>query len=180
MAKNNATPAAPARSELEVAQVVWKLGGATVRQVVDALPDDRKIDFWTAQTYLRRLKAKGYLKTRRDGRADVYLPARRPDRVLRDVVRDFIDRARAYMPDVSIASDFIVGFPTETEEEFQTCVDIIRYSRFKNSFIFKYSPRPGTTAIDRGRGMAKQKFDEMAGDKVREFLGSSSSNSTNS
>lgn len=63
--------------------------------------------------------------------------------------RDFIDRARGYMPDVCIASDFIVGFPTETEEEFQTCVDLIRYCRFKNSFIFKYSPRPGTTAIDR-------------------------------
>ncbi|HZZ41826.1 MAG TPA: tRNA (N6-isopentenyl adenosine(37)-C2)-methylthiotransferase MiaB [Tepidisphaeraceae bacterium] len=63
--------------------------------------------------------------------------------------RDFIDRARAYMPDLSIASDFIVGFPTETEAEFQTCIDIIQYCRFKNSFIFKYSPRPGTTAIDR-------------------------------
>lgn len=63
--------------------------------------------------------------------------------------RDFIDRARGYMPDVCIASDFIVGFPTETEEEFQTCVDIVRYCRFKNSFIFKYSPRPGTVAIDR-------------------------------
>lgn len=53
------------------------------------------------------------------------------------------------MPDISIASDFIVGFPTETEEEFQTCKDIIRHGRFKNSFIFKYSPRPGTIAIDR-------------------------------
>jgi len=63
--------------------------------------------------------------------------------------RDFIDRARGYMPDVSIASDFIVGFPTETEEEFQTCKDVIRHARFKNSFIFKYSPRPGTIAIDR-------------------------------
>ncbi|QOV90439.1 MiaB/RimO family radical SAM methylthiotransferase [Humisphaera borealis] len=63
--------------------------------------------------------------------------------------RDFIDRARGYMPDISIASDFIVGFPTETEEEFQTCKDIIRHGRFKNSFIFKYSPRPGTIAIDR-------------------------------
>jgi tRNA-2-methylthio-N6-dimethylallyladenosine synthase len=63
--------------------------------------------------------------------------------------RDFIDRARGYMPDVCIASDFIVGFPTETEEEFRTCVDLVRYCRFKNSFIFKYSPRPGTVAIDR-------------------------------
>jgi tRNA-2-methylthio-N6-dimethylallyladenosine synthase len=63
--------------------------------------------------------------------------------------RDFIDRARGYMPDVAIASDFIVGFPTETDEEFEQCCDIVRYAKFKNSFIFKYSPRPGTTAIDR-------------------------------
>jgi tRNA-2-methylthio-N6-dimethylallyladenosine synthase len=63
--------------------------------------------------------------------------------------RDFIDRARALMPDISIASDFIVGFPTETEEEFQSCKDVIRHARFKNSFIFKYSPRPGTIAITR-------------------------------
>ena len=63
--------------------------------------------------------------------------------------RDFIGRARAMMPDVSIASDFIVGFPTETDDEFQQTVDLVRECRFKNSFIFKYSPRPGTTAIDR-------------------------------
>ena len=61
----------------------------------------------------------------------------------------FIDRARELMPDVSLASDFIVGFPTETEEEFQATRDVIRYCRFKNSFIFKYSPRPGTVAINR-------------------------------
>ncbi len=62
---------------------------------------------------------------------------------------DFVDRAREYMPDVSIASDFIVGFPTETNEEFDQNVKLIRRCRFKNSFIFKYSPRPGTVAIDR-------------------------------
>jgi tRNA-2-methylthio-N6-dimethylallyladenosine synthase len=63
--------------------------------------------------------------------------------------RDFIDRARAMMPDVCIVSDFIVGFPTETDEEFAMTVDLVRYCRFKNSFIFKYSPRPGTVAINR-------------------------------
>lgn len=62
---------------------------------------------------------------------------------------EFIDRARAMMADVSLASDFIVGFPTETEAEFQQAKDVIRCCRFKNSFIFKYSPRPGTTAIKR-------------------------------
>ena len=63
--------------------------------------------------------------------------------------REFVDRARAIMPDVSIASDFIVGFPTETDAEFEQTKEILRYGAFKNSFIFKYSPRPGTTAIDR-------------------------------
>jgi tRNA-2-methylthio-N6-dimethylallyladenosine synthase len=62
---------------------------------------------------------------------------------------DFIDRARAYMPDVCIASDFIVGFPTETDDEFAMTVELVRRCRFKNSFIFKYSPRPGTVAIER-------------------------------
>ena len=63
--------------------------------------------------------------------------------------RDFIDRARAMMPDICIASDFIVGFPTETDEDFEQTKELVRYCRFKNSFIFKYSPRPGTVAIDR-------------------------------
>ncbi len=63
--------------------------------------------------------------------------------------RDFAARAREMMPDICIASDFIVGFPTETEEEFQQTVDLLRECRFKNSFIFKYSPRPGTVAINR-------------------------------
>ena len=62
---------------------------------------------------------------------------------------EFIDRARAFMPDIALASDFIVGFPTETDEDFEKTVELTKYCRFKNSFIFKYSPRPGTTAIDR-------------------------------
>ncbi len=63
--------------------------------------------------------------------------------------REFIDRARAIIPDVSLASDCIVGFPTETDEDFQQTVTLTKDCKFKNSFIFKYSPRPGTTAIDR-------------------------------
>ncbi len=61
----------------------------------------------------------------------------------------FIERCRTYLPDVMIASDFILGFPGETDEDFQQTVDLIRWARFKNSFIFKYSPRPGTLAYDR-------------------------------
>lgn len=81
-----------AKSELEVARIVWQLGEASVRQVLDALPPERKLDFKTVQTYLRRLDAKGYLRTRREGRAKVYLPRVRPDQVVREVIDDLVHR----------------------------------------------------------------------------------------
>ncbi len=81
-----------ARSELEVARVVWDLGSATVRQVLDALPKERELDFKTVQTYLRRLAVKGYLRTRREGRAMIYSPRVQPNRVIGEVVDDLMNR----------------------------------------------------------------------------------------
>jgi tRNA-2-methylthio-N6-dimethylallyladenosine synthase len=63
--------------------------------------------------------------------------------------RALLDRARALMPDLSIAGDMIVGFCGETEDDFQESVELLRYAQYKNCYIFKYSPRPGTTADDR-------------------------------
>ena len=88
----------------------------------------------------------------------LHVPAQHgSDRVLKAMNRgytigqyhDFVGRAYELMPDLAVASDFIVGFPTETEAEFETCLDVVRRCEFKNSFIFKYSPRPGTAAIKR-------------------------------
>jgi tRNA-2-methylthio-N6-dimethylallyladenosine synthase len=62
---------------------------------------------------------------------------------------ELIDRARGVLPDVSIAGDFIVGFPTETDADFSMTRDLLCRVRFKNNFIFKYSPRPGTAAMAR-------------------------------
>ena len=81
-----------AKSELEVARIVWRLGRASVRQVLAALPADRNVDFKTVQTYLRRLEAKGYLRARREGRAKIYLPRIRPGKVVREVVDDLLQR----------------------------------------------------------------------------------------
>jgi BlaI family penicillinase repressor len=81
-----------ARSELEVAQIVWQLGEAGVRQVLDALPAGRELDFKTVQTYLRRLEAKGYLASRLEGRMRVYRPLVRPDQVVREVIDDVLHR----------------------------------------------------------------------------------------
>ena len=57
-----------------------------------------------------------------------------------------IDYARSVIPNISFSSDFIIGFPDETEEEFQESLDLIRYVDFDNVFAFKYSSRPGTKA----------------------------------
>ncbi len=62
--------------------------------------------------------------------------------------REMVERIRATIPHVAISSDFIVGFCGETEEDFQKSIEIVRWARFKNSFIFKYSQRPGTKAAD--------------------------------
>jgi BlaI family transcriptional regulator, penicillinase repressor len=82
----------PAKSELEVARIVWELGRATVRQVLEALPGERGLDFKTVQTYLRRLEAKGYLKTQREGRSNVYRPIIRPGQVIGEVMDDLLNR----------------------------------------------------------------------------------------
>lgn len=80
------------KAEMEVARIVWNLREATVRQVFEALPAGRNIDFSTVQTYLRRLEQKGYLRTRRQGRAMVYRPRVEPERVIRETIDDLVDR----------------------------------------------------------------------------------------
>jgi tRNA-2-methylthio-N6-dimethylallyladenosine synthase len=59
---------------------------------------------------------------------------------------ELLDRSRAIVPGIAVAGDFIVGFPDESEQDFQATVDLVKKARYKNAFIFKYSPRPGTTA----------------------------------
>lgn len=63
--------------------------------------------------------------------------------------RDMMARIHEHLPEASVSSDFIVGFCGETEEEFQMTVELVKECRFKNSFIFKYSERPGTKASGR-------------------------------
>jgi tRNA-2-methylthio-N6-dimethylallyladenosine synthase len=59
---------------------------------------------------------------------------------------DIIARARAARPDIALSSDFIVGFPGESEEDFEDSLDLIRAVEFAQAYSFKYSARPGTQA----------------------------------
>ena len=62
--------------------------------------------------------------------------------------RAMMARIQQTLPHAAVSSDFIVGFCGETDEEFQQTVELLKECRFKNSFIFKYSERPGTKAAD--------------------------------
>ena len=76
------------------------------------------------------------------------------DRVLRAMRRSYrserylgiIDRVRSAMPDAAITTDIIVGFPGESEQDFQATLEVVAASRFAAAFTFQYSIRPGTPA----------------------------------
>jgi tRNA-2-methylthio-N6-dimethylallyladenosine synthase len=78
------------------------------------------------------------------------------DRILKVMRRSYraerylgiIDRVRAAIPHAAITTDLIVGFPGETEADFQATLDVVERARFANAFTFQYSKRPGTPAAD--------------------------------
>jgi len=97
------------------------------------------------------------------------------DRILaamnrRHTVADYIatvGRVRAMRPDLALTSDFIVGFPGETEDDFQATLALVEEVGFASAFTFKYSPRPGTPAAE----MAEQVADEAKSDRLRRLQG---------
>lgn len=63
-----------------------------------------------------------------------------------DLYRDIIERLRKGRPDIALSSDFIVGFPGETEEDFEDTLALVRDMKYQSAYSFKYSARPGTPA----------------------------------
>jgi tRNA-2-methylthio-N6-dimethylallyladenosine synthase len=76
------------------------------------------------------------------------------DRILKAMRRSYraerflgiVERVRAAIPDAALSTDVIVGFPGETEKDFQATLDVVAAARFAQAFTFQYSPRPGTPA----------------------------------
>jgi tRNA-2-methylthio-N6-dimethylallyladenosine synthase len=107
----------------------------------------------------------------------LHLPAQSgSDRVLYRMKRrytaaeylDRIGRARAALPDVAVSSDFIVGFPGETDADFDATLDLVRTARFSNIFAFRYSPRPGTASARWGKDTSVP--DAVAGERLARLL----------
>ena len=73
-----------------------------------------------------------------------------------------IERIRAVRPDIALSGDFIVGFPGETEEDFQDTLELCQKVRYGQAYSFKYSKRPGTPAADRLEVDETEKSDRLA------------------
>ena len=108
------------------------------------------------------------------GSPDVLTKMNRPYTL--DLYIDIVDKLRSARPDIQISSDFIVGFPGETDSDFEQTMDIAQRIRYINSFSFKYSPRPHTVAAtmpnqipDVIKSQRLYKLDELLNNLQREF-----------
>jgi tRNA-2-methylthio-N6-dimethylallyladenosine synthase len=88
---------------------------------------------------------------RRSYRADKYL--------------GIIEKVRAAMPDAAITTDIIVGFPGETDDDFERTLDVVRAARFSSAFTFQYSKRPGTPAAEMDgqvpKAVVQERYDRL-------------------
>lgn len=92
-------------------------------------------------------KVSPYLHVPLQSGSDVVLQRMKRGYTVQDY-RDMMQRIRETVPGYAVSSDFIVGFCGETDEDFEQTVELVKECRFKNSFIFKYSERPGTKGAE--------------------------------
>ncbi|MBP3087793.1 tRNA (N6-isopentenyl adenosine(37)-C2)-methylthiotransferase MiaB [Corynebacterium sp. sy017] len=86
------------------------------------------------------------------------------DKVLKEMRRSYrskkflaiLDEVRAKIPHAAITTDIIVGFPGETEQDFQDTLDVVAKARFSSAYTFQYSPRPGTPAAEYDQQIPKE------------------------
>ncbi|WP_164117700.1 tRNA (N6-isopentenyl adenosine(37)-C2)-methylthiotransferase MiaB [Sphingorhabdus sp. Alg239-R122] len=73
---------------------------------------------------------------------------------------EILERVRTARPDIALSGDFIVGFPGESDEDFEATLEVVRAANYSQAFSFKYSPRPGTPAADMDTQIAPEIMDE--------------------
>lgn len=120
----------------------------------------------------------------------IHLPVQSgSDRILKRMNRKYtidnylekVDRLKSIRPDIAITTDMIIGFPGETEEDFQQTMDLLETVRYHGSFSFKYSDRPETSAAgldgklseeEKGRRLQvfQKRQDEISQERNREYL----------
>ena len=134
-----------------------KTNFANLLREVGALPGDFRVRFMTSHPKDLTEDVVDAMVSSKKICNNIHLPVQSgSNKVLKDMNRHYtrekyftlIEMLRKAMPDIGITSDIMVGFPTETEEDFKDTLDLVKRVRYSNAFTFIYSPRKGTPAAD--------------------------------
>lgn len=147
--------------------------GSLVRQVLDHFPelmrlrmsslDGIEIDEELFDLFAHEKRMMPHLHLSLQHGADLILKRMKRRHLRQDAV-DLVARLKAIRPEIAVGADLIAGFPTETEEQHQANLSIIRELGIVHGHIFPYSPRPGTPAAHMpqlGRDLIKQRAGEL-------------------
>ncbi|WP_299848723.1 tRNA (N6-isopentenyl adenosine(37)-C2)-methylthiotransferase MiaB [uncultured Roseovarius sp.] len=145
----NAYHGAGADGDLTLAQLIWqldKIDGLARIRFTTSHPNDMAEDLIEAHGTCDKLMP--YLHLPVQSGSDKILKRMNRSHTADSYLR-LIERIRAARPDILMSGDFIVGFPEETEEDFQATMDLIEEVNYGYAYSFKYSTRPGTPAAER-------------------------------
>ena len=141
--------AGPKGDDWTLAQLIWALndidGLARIR-FTTSHPNDMQDDLIEAHGHCKKLMP--YLHLPVQSGSDKILKRMNRSHTAESYLK-LLDRIRAARPDIVMSGDFIVGFPEETEEDFQATLDLVEQVRYGYAYSFKYSTRPGTPAAER-------------------------------
>ncbi|WP_299738062.1 tRNA (N6-isopentenyl adenosine(37)-C2)-methylthiotransferase MiaB [uncultured Roseobacter sp.] len=143
--------AGPDGAEHSLAQLIWALNdidGLERIRFTTSHPNDMTDDLIEAHGSCDKLMP--YLHLPVQSGSDHILKRMNRSHTAESYLR-VIERIRAARPDILMSGDFIVGFPEETEEDFQATLDLIENVRYGYAYSFKYSTRPGTPAAERAQ-----------------------------
>jgi tRNA-2-methylthio-N6-dimethylallyladenosine synthase len=143
--------AGPDGSDYTLAKLIWeldKVDGLERIRFTTSHPNDMSDDLIAAHGECTKLMP--YLHLPVQSGSDKILKRMNRSHTAESYLR-LIERIRAARPDIVMSGDFIVGFPEETEEDFQATLDLVEAVNYGYAYSFKYSTRPGTPAAERAQ-----------------------------
>ena len=141
---------------------VAKIGGVERIRYMTSHPSDMADDLIEAHADVEQLAP--FLHLPVQSGSDRVLKAMNRKHTAEDYLR-IVERARRARPDIALASDFIVGFPGESEQDFEDTLALVKAVGFAQAYSFKYSPRPGTPAA----GMQLQVDEAVKDERLARF-----------
>ena len=153
--------AGPDGSDWSLAKLIWdldKVDGLERIRFTTSHPNDMDDDLIEAHGTCAKLMP--YLHLPVQSGSDKILKRMNRAHTAESYLR-LIERIREARPDILMSGDFIVGFPEETEEDFQATMDLVEEVQYGYAYSFKYSTRPGTPAAERAQVSEDEKNDRL-------------------